>query len=101
MSDYLIINELGGVCPVQGYGTVGGLPFYFRARHEYWCFCVAKTPDGDPISVWSERDGFYREADWGDGQFAASWMPVAEAERIIRECAEQHRLAAGGGREGK
>ena len=37
----LVIANLGGYCPVQGDGWVGGKPFYFRARGDRWSFAIA------------------------------------------------------------
>lgn len=78
---------IGGACPLQGDGVVDGLPWYFRARGEHWSFSVAATPDGDPVGVWVTDDppGAWTTEDEaeGDGLFAASWMPYAEAWRHI------------------
>lgn len=76
-------GRLEGACPVQGYGTVDGLPWYFRARGETWSWSVAATPTGDPVTVgWGDppqpgwrTSGSARD----DGTFAASWMPCSEA----------------------
>jgi len=72
-----------GFCPVQGFGNVDGLNWYFRARHDAWSFEVWREPfgidgalpDGDPI--WS-ADGEY-----GDGEHDASWMPFSVAWQYI------------------
>ena len=85
--------------PVQYEGTVEGHPFYFRARYDGWFFAVAATLD-EAINAPSfdeansgdmfPNGAFVREAQWGDGPFTASYMPVEEAERIIRWCAEAY-----------
>ncbi|HEU5348103.1 MAG TPA: hypothetical protein VFU63_05770 [Ktedonobacterales bacterium] len=89
--------------PVQYEGTIDGRPFYFRARHDGWSFAVAVTLD-DAIDVSSfdlasisgtlPNGAFLRAAKWGDEPEAASYMPFAEAERIIRTCAEEYVDAA-------
>ena len=69
---------LDGFCPVQGYGLVDGLGWYFRSRWDEWSFEVFRTPidpigglpDEDPI--WETGGGYGEEAD-------ASWMPYSEA----------------------
>ena len=78
----LVIEWLGGNCPVQAEGTVDGKPFYFRARGEHWRMGIGGDPVGDP--EWS------REEKWGDSQFAAGWMEVGEAKKIIKRCAEEY-----------
>lgn len=32
----IVIESLGGSCPVQATGTIDGEPFYFRSRGEDW-----------------------------------------------------------------
>lgn len=32
----IVIESLGGNCPVQATGTIDGEPFYFRSRGEHW-----------------------------------------------------------------
>ena len=32
----IVIESIGGQCPVQAEGTIDGKPFYFRARNAYW-----------------------------------------------------------------
>jgi hypothetical protein len=61
--------------PVQYTGTMDGRPFSFRARWNTWSFV---------------HGSFVRQAQRGDGPFAASAMPFEEAERIICRCAEAY-----------
>jgi hypothetical protein len=92
--EFLVIDDVSGMCPVQGEGTVGGLPFYFRARHCGWSFSVAETPDGDPIDVSIGRaKGFFKCGEWGEGAHDAGFMSADVAEKIIRECAEEYRTS--------
>ncbi len=88
--------------PVQAEGTVGGKPFYFRSRHEYWSFSVSEDPNVDPVDIDSSKQasthGFFLEEKYGDESFAASYMPLDEAERIIRRCAETYIRAKAGGK---
>lgn len=69
MSDHGIhIEYIGGNCPVQSEGTIGGKPFYFRARGRRWSMSIGGH------DVVSQPD-WYTEEPWGDGEFAAGWMP--------------------------
>lgn len=76
----LYIEYLGGNCPVQAEGTVNGKRFYFRARGTHWSMGIGgDEPVGEPEWIRQEK--------WGDGPFAAGWMPEEEARRIIERCA--------------
>lgn len=80
-------GSVGGQCPVQGEGTVDGLSWYFRARHDEWSFEVwrgpfredGELPIGDPI--WSAR---------GEAN-DASWMRMSEAWSLIEAAIETGR----------
>jgi hypothetical protein len=84
----LIITELGGNCPVQGYGTIDGVPFYFRARGEHWSMSIGGP---DPVDIaCGYADGWYKEEELGDEPYAAGWMEEAEARRLIEQCAQEY-----------
>lgn len=85
----LVIMNLGGIAPVQGEGTIVGMPFYFRARGQGYTFSVASTSDGDPLEAWGGRDtaGYHVQHLYGDEEFAAGYMELDLAEGFIRECA--------------
>lgn len=73
-------GSIYGFCPVQGYGRIDNLFWYFRARHDDWRFEVYSKPTerelpGDAFMVWSA------EAEY-DGD--ASWMPYSDAWSIIK-----------------
>ena len=75
--------------PVQGYGTVDGLNWYFRARWNAWSFEVWREPFGpkgqlpDPDSLWGTG------GDYGTEPCAASHMPLTEAwERVEQSIAK-------------
>ena len=86
--------RLGGYCPVQGMGTVAGRPFYFHARHDTWTFAVSETAGLEPEDRYSGEKGFYREGAYGErGGEEAGWMPLDEAEALIRRCAEEYESA--------
>ncbi len=76
--------------PVQAWGTVAGRRFYFRARYEHWSFSVSDTDDVDPVDIEGPNQGFYREEKYGTKEFAASYMPIETAARIIERCARDY-----------
>ena len=82
----LIIDQISGNCPVQGDGTIDGVPWYFRARFEHWSMSIGPDPVG--ISC-GEKHGWYREEAWGDGEYDAGYMPRDTAKQIIRDCAKK------------
>jgi hypothetical protein len=88
----LVIGHIAGMTPVQGEGTVNGLPFYFRARGRHYSFSVAATPDADPVAVGfgDGEPGYHVRHPWGDEPFAAGFMSFEVAERLINECARSY-----------
>lgn len=80
MTPEIVIDWIGGNCPVQAEGTVNGKPFYFRARGAHWSMSIGgEDVVGDP--EWSH------EEDYGDSAFAAGWMPESEARGFIAKAA--------------
>lgn len=73
----IVIDYLGGNCPVQAEGTINGRIFYFRARGDTWSLRIGGDPIGDP-------DWSYIE-DYGDDPYSAGWMTDEEAEAFIRK----------------
>lgn len=92
MSNELHIEWVRGLCPVQGEGTVCGLPFYFRSRGKGWQFAVASEPGGDPLKTWEDGGkggGFYRSAvthEWPH----AGYISETDARLIIAACAGEY-----------
>jgi hypothetical protein len=78
-------GRIEGFCPVQGYGEVDGLTWYFRARHDAWSFEVWREPfqaNGrlpEPDALWATFD------EYGEGDHDASWMPFSHAWKYIEE----------------
>ncbi len=83
----VVIDNIGGNCPVQAEGTVNGEPFYFRARGGHWSMSI-----GGSDVVGSPK--WYLQAPYKDPNptphpivgamhFAAGWMPVEAAESFI------------------
>lgn len=82
----LTISMIGGNCPVQGQGTIDGVPFYFRARGEHWSFSVGQDPVCHPDWILKEP--------YGDTPFAAGWMSEEEARAFIEIAADRYRKRA-------
>ena len=76
MLDGLVIDWIDGCCPVQGEGAVAGCPWFFRARGRGWTFEVTR-PAGEGV--------YYAGGCWGDGEFAAGYMPIEVALRFIEQ----------------
>lgn len=81
----ILIDQIGGNCPVQAEGKIGGKEFYFRARGEHWSIGIGGDVVGDP--------DWYYEEEYPGGQFAAGWMTEAEARAFIDQAAERYAAA--------
>lgn len=79
----LIIEQIGGNCPVQAEGLIDDQPFYFRARGEHWSIGIGGDVVGDP--------DWYHEEEYPGGEYAAGWMSEDEARAFIRKGAELYR----------
>ncbi|MEP3616861.1 hypothetical protein [Parasphingorhabdus sp.] len=76
----IVIDMIGGNCPVQAEGTIEGKPFYFRARGQHWSLSVGGQ---DPVI---NPDWSYEEA-YGEGPFDAGWMSEEEARGFLEKAA--------------
>jgi hypothetical protein len=89
LPDGVDLHDLGGYCPVQGYGMVDALPFYFRARHEHWSFEVCENPRADIQDLDTDwRADWYTEEAY-DGN--AGWMTRKEAHDAIITAVARYR----------
>jgi hypothetical protein len=89
--------------PVDYVGTIDGAAYSFRARGGRWMLTIAETPERaveaqlarDPLDrAYFAAEGRYHRADEGlHTGFAASWMPLEQAEAIIRCAAAAWRAA--------
>ena len=70
------VEYIGGNCPVQAEGSIGGEPFYFRARGQRWSMSI-----GGADVVGNPK--WYHEEPWGDTEFGAGWMPQHEALALM------------------
>lgn len=83
---------ISGFCPVQGWGSVENLFWYFRARSDCWRFEVytedtsGRLPDDDKL-VW------HASADYEGDAHNAGWMKYSEAWALIEECIATGRAA--------
>jgi hypothetical protein len=75
-------------CPLQIEGTIDGFAFYFRARHRHWTMGIGGDPVDEPL--------WHMGGPWGDGPFAAGWMPEETGRAIVLKCCELWRVARGG-----
>ena len=76
MAKIYVIDTIGGNCPVQAEGRIGGrTQFYFRARGERWSMSIGgRDVIGKPKWYYSEPFG-----KWPD----AGWMEIEQAEALI------------------
>ena len=84
----VVIDTIGGNCPVQAEGTIDGKPFYFRARGESWSLGIG----ADPVCAadWEHREWF---GEWPD----AGWMSEEEARSFIQRAADRFARGEPGG----
>lgn len=74
------IEAIGGHCPVEGEGTMDGIPFYFRARGNRWEMAVGELP----IQICcGYSDGWVKYEKWCDEPFEAGWMDFDDARELI------------------
>ncbi|WP_422927250.1 hypothetical protein [Singulisphaera sp. PoT] len=98
-----LVCHIYGLAPVQADGRLAGHPFYFRARHDFWTFTLCTNADIDPSCINPPEEnqvGLFRDGEYEGYELAgdygsprgheASFMPYAEAERLIRECAARY-----------
>lgn len=81
----LVIESIGGNCPVQAEGIIAGEPFYFRARWQRWSFSVG----GRDIIM---SPAFRHIEDWPGEPGSAGWMTFEEAISCIGRGAEAYHM---------
>lgn len=83
MSRSYEIREIGGNCPVQAEGKIGGKTnFYFRARGERWSMSIGgRDVVGNPAWYYEEPYGKWPEA---------GWMPIEEAKTFIDKAVHKY-----------
>ena len=76
--------------PVEYTGKAFYREYYFKARGKCWTMAIAESVDAavdatgsdDPL----EMADFYSTGRYGEGEFEAGYMPIEQAEEIIRRC---------------
>lgn len=83
----VIIDWIGGNCPVQAEGMIAGKQFYFRARGSKWSMSI--DSDLGPDVRFFNPEWYYEEP-YGDGPYDAGWMTEEEARGFIHAAAERY-----------
>lgn len=78
----VVLDFIGGNCPVQAEGSIYRTPFYFRARGEEWQLDVG------PQDTWHGHGCWSYEEEYDGGEFAAGWVTQGEAMNFIAKAAE-------------
>lgn len=86
-------GKIQGFCPVQGYGVVDGLNWYFRARHSGWSFEAWREPFGEQGALPSADPLWWCQEDYGEGDYDASWMPLSDAWGYVEASIKAGRAA--------
>lgn len=81
--------------PIQFEGHIDGYPAYWRARYDRFQLAIATAPGTDPVDVaCGFATGWYEERPYGEpGGYDAGFMPLDQAERLIREGVAMFRLS--------
>jgi hypothetical protein len=113
LSDGITVTERLSGTPVQYVGQCDGQWYYFRARHQRWRMAIASNaeaatgatssmvdrgPDREvgqqsPIQTTDAIVFFYADGFYGAEPDAAGYMPLEQAEEIIRRCVRLWRAA--------
>jgi len=73
--DGIVIREIGGMCPVQGEGTVDGKEFYFRSRGSSWSMSIGgSNVVAKPEWHYSEEYGAWPDAGYISEDEARSFV---------------------------
>ena len=73
----VVLDWIGGNCPVQAEGRLGAHPLYFRARGASWSLEIG------PKELWQTGRAWTIERDYEGGPFDAGYMPENEALAFI------------------
>ncbi len=78
-----------GSAPVEYLGVVGDKCFSFKSRDISWYFSIADSKNdclpGESIRI-NTRLHFTCSGRYSNEKFKASYMPIEQAEKIIRSC---------------
>lgn len=78
--------------PVEYIGKADGKAYYFKARGSRWKMVIAENAEAC-IAATREQASFYCTGHYGKDEFAAGYMPLEQAEAIIRHCVQLWRDA--------
>lgn len=79
-----------GACPVQGFGTLDGHHWYFRARGDEWHFAIGRQSKRISGYVADEDAVALYVGDYGV-MFDAGWMPASVSRALAQFCVEAFR----------
>lgn len=86
-----------GATPVEYSGKVDQSEYYFRSRGQQWEMIIGPTVDQCVEASLTERPlenvEFYCAGRYGRERFDAGYMPLEQAEEIIRRCVRLWRAA--------
>jgi hypothetical protein len=97
LCDGVTVESRLGAAPVEYTGKADQKEYYFRSRGRCWSMAIADTVDmaveaGGVIQPLELADLFC-EARYGVEAFDASYMPLEQAEGIVRQCIRLWRSA--------
>lgn len=78
------LDWFGGTFPVQGEGTIDGVPLYFRARGAQWSLDIGRHDDSDRPPLW------WHVEEWGEWP-DAGYMPEEKALAMIDKAVALYR----------
>ncbi|AQQ02408.1 hypothetical protein B0E33_01385 [Roseibium algicola] len=89
----VVIDYLGGNCPVQAEGKIDGEPFYFRARGNSWSLSIgSEENDNSSVGIYGKdvvgNPSWYYEEEYGTGPYDAGWMNMDVARQMIEKAAK-------------
>lgn len=79
----IVIEHLGGNCPVQAEGIIDGKAFYFRSRGAQWSMSIGGA-DVVGAPEWYHEEPY---GEWPD----AGWIGTDEARAFIEKAAALYR----------
>jgi hypothetical protein len=97
LCDGVTVESRLDMCPVEYSGKVDDKAYYFRARGAYWGIAIAETVDlaveaymsDDPLKI----AVFHCSGRYGNDDYDAGYVPLEQAEEIIRRCVKLWRSA--------
>jgi uncharacterized protein DUF551 len=97
LCDGVTVESRLGAAPVEYAGKADQKEYYFRSRGRCWRMAIADTVDmaveAGGVNQPLELADLFCEARYGVEAFDASYMPLEQAEGIIRQCIRLWRSA--------